>query len=80
MPHSIVILSPGKNCRKTNKIIQALKAEINKNHWQAKIEIITRTEQFLNYKTWILPTIIIDNKIVSRGYFPSKKKLQKFLK
>jgi disulfide oxidoreductase YuzD len=34
----------------------------------------------LTYETWILPTIIINGKIVARGYKPSDKEILQNLK
>ena len=35
--------------------------------------IISELKKLLCYKTWILPTIIINEKIVARGYKPNDK-------
>jgi len=76
----IKILSPGRACRRTQKIIRYLNVFVEKHHIETKIEIITENRQFLNYRTWILPTVIVNDKIVSRGYCPSGKNLLKNLK
>ena len=41
------------------------------------LEIITNQALFTNYKTWILPTVIINNQIVSRGYKPTEQQIMK---
>jgi len=57
--NTITILSPGPNCWKTKKIIAS----------------ISNLKEFAKYKIWILPTIIINDKIVARGYRPSNEKI-----
>ena len=42
---------------------------------EADFIIISNADEFLKYRTWILPTIIINGKIVTRGYRPSKNKM-----
>ncbi len=76
----IEILSPGQACHRSQKIIRYLNAFIEKHHIKAEIEIITENRKFLNYRTWILPTVIVNDKILSRGYRPSEKNLLKNLK
>jgi len=73
--NKITILSPGPNCWKTQKIIVSIRKFISKENIDAEFEIISKHEQFLKYRTWILPTILINNKIVARGYRPSNKKI-----
>ena len=76
----IEILSPGENCRRTGKIIRYVKVLMDEHKVDAKIEVITETQSFLNYRTWILPTVVVNGKIVSRGYRPSEKNILKNLK
>ncbi len=76
----IEILSPGENCRRTRKIIRYVKALMDEHKVNAEIEVITETQSFLNYRTWILPTVVVNGKIVSRGYRPSEKNILKNLK
>ncbi len=43
----------------------------------ANIEIITNLKHILKFRTWILPTVIINGKIASRGIYPRKEKILK---
>lgn len=76
----IEILSPGKNCRRSKKIIRYVETLIENHQLEAQIEVITEAKSFLNYRTWILPTVVVNGKIVSRGYRPSEKNILKNLK
>ena len=80
MKNKVEILSPGKGCWKTRKIIKYLETFFSENNIEAEFEIISSTEEFLKYRTWILPTIIINNKIVARAYRPSNHKILKYIK
>ncbi len=79
MINKIEILSPGQNCRKTERIIKSMKRFLKENNIEAEYKIISKREEFLKYRTWLLPTIIINDKIVARGYRPSNKKVLKYL-
>ncbi len=78
--NQIEILSPGKACHRTQKIIRHLETFIQEHKFNAEIKVITENRKFLNYNTWILPTVIVNGKILSRGYRPSEKNLLKILK
>ena len=80
MINKIKILSPGQGCWKTKKIIKYLRTFFLENNIQAEFVIITELEEFLKYETWILPTIVINDKIVARGYKPSKDTILKSIK
>ena len=73
--NKITILSPGLNCWKTKKIIISINKFIDKRNIKAEFGIISNLKEFVKYRTWILPTIIINGEIVARGYRPSNEKI-----
>ena len=73
MINKVEILSPGTNCRKTSRLIKYLKLFFKENNIEAEFVIVDNAEEFDKYKTWILPTIILNGKIVARGYKPVNK-------
>ena len=73
--NNVVVLSPGKRCWKTRKIIAFIEQFSNAHGFNSEITIETTLKSFLKYRTWILPTVIINGKIVARGYKPSEKQL-----
>lgn len=75
MGNKIEILSPGPGCWKTKRIIRALKMLLVKKQVDFELVINTNQESFSNYNTWILPTVIINNRIVARGYKPDEQSI-----
>ena len=73
MKNKVEILSPGPGCWKTKKIIKSIKQFFMENNIDAEFNIISNTHEFIKYRTWILPTIIINNKVVARGYRPANE-------
>ena len=73
MTNKIEILSPGPGCHRTQRIIHSIKNLLQNHRVEYELEIITNQALFTNYRTWILPTVVINNKIVSRGYKPLTK-------
>lgn len=73
MKNKVEILSPGPGCRKTKKIVKSLKQFFNENNIDAEFIIVSSLKEFLKYRTWILPTVIINSKVVARGYMPTDK-------
>jgi hypothetical protein len=80
MSYKIDILSPGKSCWKTQKIIRFLQCFVRKYDVDAEINVVTGMNRLLTYRTWILPTVFVNGKPVARGYRPSEKTLLKLLK
>ena len=79
MKNRIEILSPGKNCRKSKRIIFRIREYLKQQKIEADIIIINDLKEMQKYKTWILPTVIINGKIVARGYKPADDKILKNL-
>ncbi len=77
MKYTIVILSPGPACWKSRKIIRYLDDYLNASHIDAEIRVVHKLKEMLIYRTWILPTVIINGKVVARGYKPSRHKLDR---
>ena len=75
MTNKIEILSPGPACWKTKKIIRSIKSILESHQVEYELKIITDWDLFTNYNTWILPTVVINNKIVARGYKPNEKEI-----
>jgi hypothetical protein len=46
----------------------------------ATIDIVDSIDEFLKYKTWILPTLVINGRNVARGYVPKVEVIQQHLK
>ena len=73
MVNKIEILSPGENCRKTIKIISKMKKLVVDKNIDVKFVVISELSKILNYRTWVLPTVVINGKIIARGYKPDNK-------
>ncbi|GAB4294096.1 MAG: hypothetical protein Kow0068_19020 [Marinilabiliales bacterium] len=80
MKNKIKILSPGKGCGRTKKIIASIKNILNQYQIEHEIIIIDDSFEFIKYRTWILHTVIINDNVVSRGYKPSKQTIFENLK
>lgn len=45
---------------------------------EANIDIVDSIGEFVKYKTWILPTLVINGQNVARGYVPDVEVIQKY--
>lgn len=45
-----------------------------------QIEIVDSLDEMMKYPTWILPTLVINEKVAARGYIPTVKMIVKMLK
>jgi hypothetical protein len=73
--NKIEVLCPSKKCRKCTRIVNSLSNLLKEENIEAEIVIIDKLEDLMQKHTWILPTIIVNDKIVARGYFPEKLKI-----
>jgi ribosomal protein L18E len=77
--HKIEVLCPPKKCKKCQRIIKVLEDFLHQHHIEAEIVIINEMDELITKNTWVLPTIIVNGKVLSRGYFPDDKVLIKAL-
>jgi hypothetical protein len=80
MLHEIKILCPGHKCGKCRRMISRVEEAAILSKTKVNIVIIDKLEEILKYQTWILPTLIINEKIVAKGYVPGIKMIQKYFK
>jgi len=79
MKNEIKILCPGRKCRKCARIVSETEAILKNAEIDDKLEIVTRPEAFLKYPTWILPTVLVNDHVVARGYAPDINTMRKRL-
>ncbi len=80
MDNEIKILCPERKCGKCQRMISRVEEAVKLSGAKADIEIVDKLEQLLQYPTWILPTLIINDKIIARGYVPDIKMIQEHFK
>lgn len=51
-----------------------LKAEKNAGV-ECNVEVVGNLSQILRYPTWILPTLVVNGKVIARGYIPAVQKI-----
>ncbi|MFO7863446.1 MAG: thioredoxin family protein [Salinivirgaceae bacterium] len=78
--NDIKILCPGRKCGKCRKMIERVEHVASEFGYDIQIDIINTIDEMVNYKTWLLPTLIINDQIVARGYIPEIGIIKKYLK
>lgn len=73
----IKILCPGSPCRKCRRMIYRVEQAIENTGINAKIILVDSIEEMVKYNTWLLPSLIINDKIIARGYVPALNKIIK---
>jgi len=73
MDIKISILCPSKHCKKCKQMLMFVEKTLNEINIRAEIEFISELEEMLKFKTWILPSLFVNNEVVSRGYIPKKE-------
>ncbi|MFW6043377.1 MAG: thioredoxin family protein [Marinilabiliaceae bacterium] len=80
MTHEIKILCPGRKCGKCRRMIERVEEAVKVSGVETNIEIVDSIGELVKYKTWILPTLVINGKNVARGYVPDARVIQKHLR
>ena len=68
---TIKLLCPGRKCRKCKRLIANAEEAVNRSDADVDIRIVDSLNEMLKYRTWILPALIINEKILVRGYVPT---------
>jgi len=79
MIHSVKLLCPSKKCRKCIRFEQKIAEKFRQLDKAVIIEIIDQQKDCMRYNTWILPTVVINGKVVSRGYVPAVSQIKKIV-
>lgn len=77
--NTFTILCPSNNCGRCRRLIGKLEALIEKESLDADIKVVSDLQQMLKYRTWILPTLVLNDKVIARGYLPGEQKIMEVL-
>ncbi|NTV84997.1 MAG: thioredoxin family protein [Bacteroidales bacterium] len=75
MTVKVVILCPGSKCKKCRRMIQQVNEAVEESGLDADIKILDKIDDLLKYNTYVLPALVINNKMLARGYVPEKSKI-----
>lgn len=60
-------------------MINRLESILEETGITEEIQIVNDPDELLQYPTWVLPTLVINDKVVARGYIPSTDAVKKAL-
>jgi hypothetical protein len=60
-------------------MVARVKEAIKVSGLPSKIEMVDSLDEMMKYPTWILPTLVINEKVAARGYIPPVKMIVKKL-
>lgn len=75
MAASIIILCPGSKCGKCRRMIRQVEEAVTESKIEADVKILDTIDELVKYNTWVLPALVINNKMIARGYVPEKSKI-----
>ena len=76
----IQLLCPSTMCSKCTKIITNLEIIFKEIGEDLNLKIVKTTEEMQEYRTWILPSLFVNKKLIYAGYVPPIKYLREKLK
>jgi hypothetical protein len=75
MTVKLFILCPGSKCRKCKKMVQQVEEAVLESGMAAEVTIVDAIDELIRFNTWVLPALVINGKMVARGYVPEKSKI-----
>ncbi|MFO7789240.1 MAG: thioredoxin family protein [Bacteroidales bacterium] len=78
MINKIEILCPPKKCNKCTRMIARVEEAAKRSSAKTEIIIVDSIDQLQTYNSWLLPSLVVNGQMVSRGYIPEINKIQKF--
>ncbi len=72
----IQLLCPSTMCGKCQKVIRNLEQIFDELNEKLNLRIITDLDEMIEYKSWILPSLFINKKLIYAGYIPPIKYLR----
>jgi hypothetical protein len=75
MTARLFILCPGQKCRKCRKMVQQVDEAVLESGMEAEVQIVDKIEDLVKFNTWVLPALVINGKMIARGYVPEKSKI-----
>ena len=75
----IKILCPPKKCGKCRRMIARVESVLQDHGIDEKVQTVNALDELQRYPTWILPTLVINDQVVARGYPPSPDAIMKFI-
>jgi hypothetical protein len=77
MAVQIVILCPGTKCKKCRRMILQVEEAVKESGMETEITILDKLDDLLKYNTYVLPALVINEKMFARGYVPEKSMIIK---
>ncbi|MEX2371437.1 MAG: thioredoxin family protein [Bacteroidales bacterium] len=68
-------MCPGRKCGKCRRMLSRVEEAVGLSETETSVTIIDSLEEILKHSTWILPTLVINDKVVARGYVPPLQQL-----
>ncbi|HNQ82133.1 MAG TPA: thioredoxin family protein [Bacteroidales bacterium] len=77
MAIQIVILCPGSKCKKCRRMIRQVEEAVLESGLEAEVKILDTLDDLMKYNTYVLPALVINGKMLARGYVPEKSMIIK---
>jgi len=75
MTAKLFILCPGQKCKKCIRMVKQVEEAVQESGMEAEVVIVDKIDELVKFNTWVLPALVINGKMVARGYVPEKSKI-----
>ena len=56
-------------------MVKQVEEAVQESGMDAEIQIVDQIDELVKFNTWVLPALVINGKMIARGYVPEKSKI-----
>lgn len=75
MAVKLFILCPGQKCKKCIRMVKQVEEALRESGMDAEVQIVDKIDELVRFNTWVLPALVINGRMIARGYVPEKSKI-----
>ena len=56
-------------------MVRQVEDAVQESGMEAEVVIVDKIDELVKFNTWVLPALVINGKMIARGYVPEKSKI-----
>jgi len=56
-------------------MVRQVEEAVQESGLETKVNIVDTIEELVKFNTWVLPALVINGRMIARGYVPEKSKI-----
>ena len=56
-------------------MVKQVEEALRESGMDAEVQIVDKIDELVRFNTWVLPALVINGRMIARGYVPEKSKI-----